>query len=140
MKEEMDSATSNGSEKKRPRPTAREEGKRATLHNSRIFQPFRAIGYVTSNVPFVLLPLGTEYFLIVAVGNAFQIYDCAHFHLKSVGSVPSPNGNSIQALAAVDHYTFAAHGNRITRFLRGHADMELGGEFSLFILYYSLVS
>lgn len=40
-----------------------------------IFEPFRAIGYITSGVPFSLQRLGTETFVTVSAGKAFQIYN-----------------------------------------------------------------
>lgn len=40
-----------------------------------IFEPFRAIGYITTNVPFSVQRLGTETFVTVSVGKAFQIYN-----------------------------------------------------------------
>ena len=40
-----------------------------------IFEPFRAIGYITTNVPFSVQRLGTETFVTVSVGKAWQIYN-----------------------------------------------------------------
>ncbi|RVW33718.1 hypothetical protein CK203_074886 [Vitis vinifera] len=40
-----------------------------------IFEPFRAIGYITSTVPFSVQRLGTETFVTVSVGKAWQIYN-----------------------------------------------------------------
>ncbi|KAM7517883.1 hypothetical protein LguiB_016845 [Lonicera macranthoides] len=40
-----------------------------------IFQPFRAIGYITSSVPFSVQRLGTETFVTVSVGKSWQIYN-----------------------------------------------------------------
>lgn len=40
-----------------------------------IFEPYRAIGYITSGVPFSIQRLGTETFVTVSVGKAFQIYN-----------------------------------------------------------------
>lgn len=40
-----------------------------------IFEPFRAIGYITTNVPFSVQRLGTETFVTVSVGKAFQVYN-----------------------------------------------------------------
>lgn len=40
-----------------------------------IFEPFRAIGYITNNVPFSVQRLGTETFVTVSVGKAWQIYN-----------------------------------------------------------------
>jgi hypothetical protein len=41
-----------------------------------IFEPFRAIGYITaSGVPFSVQRLSTETFVTVSVGKAFQVYN-----------------------------------------------------------------
>ena len=40
-----------------------------------IFEPFRAIGYITSTVPLSVQRLGTETFVTVSVGKAWQIYN-----------------------------------------------------------------
>lgn len=40
-----------------------------------IFEPYRAIGCITSTVPFSVQRLGTETFLTVSVGKAFQIFN-----------------------------------------------------------------
>ncbi|KAL5705530.1 hypothetical protein ACHQM5_023824 [Ranunculus cassubicifolius] len=82
-----------------------------------IFEPFRAIGYITSSVPFSVQRLGTETFVTVSVGKAWQIYDCAKLTLVLVGpQLPK----KIRALASYRDYTFAAYGNHIAVFKRAH--------------------
>ncbi|BFG14350.1 hypothetical protein CerSpe_006240 [Prunus speciosa] len=82
-----------------------------------IFEPFRAIGYTTSSVPFSVQRLGTETFVTVSVGKAFQIYNCAKLSLVLVGpQLPK----KIRALASYRDYTFAAYGNDIAVFKRAH--------------------
>ncbi|XP_057980808.1 uncharacterized protein LOC131166355 [Malania oleifera] len=82
-----------------------------------IFEPFRAIGYITSNVPFSVQRLGTETFVTVSVGKAWQIYNCAKINLVLVGhQLPK----KIRALASYREYTFAAYGNDIAVFKRAH--------------------
>ncbi|KAM0966851.1 hypothetical protein FF1_022589 [Malus domestica] len=82
-----------------------------------IFEPFRAIGYTTSSVPFSVQRLGTETFVTVSVGKAFQIYNCAKLSLVLVGpQLPK----KIRALACYRDYTFAAYGNEIAVFKRAH--------------------
>ncbi|XP_062115284.1 U3 small nucleolar RNA-associated protein 21 homolog [Humulus lupulus] len=82
-----------------------------------IFEPFRAIGYITSGVPFSIQRLGTETFVTVSVGKAFQIYNCAKLSLVLVGpQLPK----KIRALASHRELTFAAHGNEIAVFNRAH--------------------
>ncbi|KAF5748637.1 Transducin family protein / WD-40 repeat family protein [Tripterygium wilfordii] len=82
-----------------------------------IFEPYRAIGYITSGVPFAMQRLGTETFVTVSVGKAFQVYNCAKLTLVLV----SPQlPNKIRALAAYREYTFAAYSTHIAVFKRAH--------------------
>ncbi|RAL53865.1 hypothetical protein DM860_004336 [Cuscuta australis] len=82
-----------------------------------IFEPFRAIGYITTNVPFSVQRLGTETFVTVSIGKAFQIYNCAKLNLVLVGpQLPK----KIRALASYRDYTFAAYGNDIAVVKRAH--------------------
>ncbi|XP_038987551.1 WD repeat-containing protein 36 [Phoenix dactylifera] len=80
-----------------------------------IFEPYRAIGYITSGVPFSVQRLGTETFVTVSVGKAWQIYDCAKLTLVLAGpQLPK----KIRALASHKDYTFAAFGTEIGVFKR----------------------
>nr|XP_010911920.2 LOW QUALITY PROTEIN: WD repeat-containing protein 36 [Elaeis guineensis] len=80
-----------------------------------IFEPYRAIGYITSGVPFSVQRLGTETFVTVSVGKAWQIYDCAKLTLVLAGpQLPK----KIRALASHKVYTFAAFGTEIGLFKR----------------------
>lgn len=82
-----------------------------------IFEPFRAIGYITSSVPFSVQRLGTETFVTVSVGKSWQIYNCAKLTLVLVGPQLA---KKIRALASYRDYTFAAYGNDIGVFKRAH--------------------
>ncbi|CAN4110308.1 unnamed protein product [Withania somnifera] len=82
-----------------------------------IFEPFRAIGYITTNVPFSVQRLGTETFVTVSVGKVFQVYNCAKLSLVLVGpQLPK----KIRALASCREYTFAAYGSEIAVVRRAH--------------------
>lgn len=82
-----------------------------------IFEPFRAIGYITASVPFSVQRLGTETFVTVSVGKSWQIYNCAKLSLVLVGpQLPK----KIRALASYRDYTFAAYGKNIAVFKRAH--------------------
>jgi U3 small nucleolar RNA-associated protein 21 len=82
-----------------------------------IFEPFRAIGYITSGVPFSVQRLGTETFVTVSVGKAFQVYNCAKLTLV-LASPQLPH--KIRALASYRDFTFVAFGNHIAVFKRAH--------------------
>lgn len=82
-----------------------------------IFEPYRAIGYITSGVPFSVQRLGTETFVTVTVGKAFQIYNCSKLNLVLIGpQLPK----KIRALASYRDFTFAAYGTDIAVFKRAH--------------------
>ncbi|CAK8533851.1 unnamed protein product [Lathyrus sativus] len=82
-----------------------------------IFEPYRAIGCIAGGVPFTVQRLGTEAFVTVSVGKAFQIFNCAKLTLVLVGpQLPKKIG----ALASYRDYTFAAYGNNIGVFKRAH--------------------
>ncbi|ONK70376.1 uncharacterized protein A4U43_C05F33080 [Asparagus officinalis] len=82
-----------------------------------IFEPYRAIGYITSEVPFSVQRLGTETFVTVSVGKAWQVYNCAKLSLVMVGpQLPK----KIRALASYREYTFAAFGTEVGVFKRAH--------------------
>ena len=70
-----------------------------------LFHPFRALGYITDDVPFAVNRLGKESFVTVSVGKAWQIYNCAKLTLVLVG----PEFKSdIRALACKVRGTFPA--------------------------------
>ena len=82
-----------------------------------LFYPFRALGYVTEGVPFATQRRGTETFVTVSAGNAWQIYNCDKLRLVLVG----PQLRSeIRALAAKNDLTFAGVGNDIVVCRRAH--------------------
>lgn len=82
-----------------------------------IFEPFRAIGYITTGVPFAVQRLGTETFVTVSVGKAFQVYNCAKLTLVIV----SPQlPHKIRALACYRDFTFVAYATHIAVFKRAH--------------------
>lgn len=39
-----------------------------------LYAPYKAVGYVTDGVPFVVNQLGDELFLLVSIGRAIQIF------------------------------------------------------------------
>ncbi|KAF9154050.1 hypothetical protein BG015_001992 [Linnemannia schmuckeri] len=81
----------------------------------RIFVPFRAIGYVTNEVPFNIQARGQAYFLTTCVGTTFHIYDVAKMNLQFVGAHTS---HPITALAALGDLTFVACGSDVVSYRR----------------------
>ncbi|KAL3567147.1 hypothetical protein D5086_032562 [Populus alba] len=82
-----------------------------------IFEPLRAIGCITSGVPFSVQRLGTETFVTVSAGKAFQVYNCAKLTLV-LASPQLPH--KIRALASYRDFTFVAFGTHIAVFKRAH--------------------
>eukprot|EP00163_Fabomonas_tropica_P018552 TRINITY_DN32910_c0_g1_i1.p1 TRINITY_DN32910_c0_g1~~TRINITY_DN32910_c0_g1_i1.p1 ORF type:complete len:904 (-),score=197.62 TRINITY_DN32910_c0_g1_i1:61-2772(-) len=81
------------------------------MTGSQIFHPYRAMGRVANDIPFVLQKRGRkDNFVTVSVGNSFQIFNCKKLHLAFVSPMVE---QSIRALAAYKDYTFTAHGSRI---------------------------
>jgi U3 small nucleolar RNA-associated protein 21 len=81
-----------------------------------LFQPFRAMGYVTTGLPFSLQALGKELFLTTALDNNFQVYDCGSLNLITVGATTE---HPITALASHREWTFVASNNNIIQYTRG---------------------
>jgi hypothetical protein len=56
-----------------------------------IFEPYRALGYVTDGTPFSLQRRGMENFVTVSVGKAWQIYNVS-------GAMWNPSLQQLQCL------------------------------------------
>ncbi|GLC36521.1 hypothetical protein PLESTM_000455900 [Pleodorina starrii] len=82
-----------------------------------LFKPFRALGYITDNVPFAVNRKGKETYVTVSVGKAWQVYNCTKLTLSLVG--PQLSGD-IRALACTSDLTFAAVGNDLVECKRLH--------------------
>ncbi|GJJ76415.1 U3 small nucleolar RNA-associated protein 21 [Entomortierella parvispora] len=81
----------------------------------RIFVPFRAIGYVTNEIPFNIQARGQAYFLTTCVGTTYHTYDVAKMNLLFVGSHTS---TPITALATLGDVTFVACGSDVVSYKR----------------------
>lgn len=82
-----------------------------------MFEPFRALGYITDATPFAVQRRGAESFVTVSVGNAFQVFNCAKLTLVFVGpQLPK----RIQALAKLRDFTYVATGFDVVVFRRAH--------------------
>ncbi|KAG0564859.1 hypothetical protein M758_8G142100 [Ceratodon purpureus] len=82
-----------------------------------MFEPFRALGYITDSTPFAVQRRGAENFVTVSVGNAFQVFNCAKLTLVFVGpQLPK----KIQALVTLRDFTYVATGFDVVVFRRAH--------------------
>lgn len=59
-----------------------ENGTKKANNHSKIYQPFRAIGYVTNEIPYVINNHGQEYFLTSCVGSSFQTYNVNYLEIR----------------------------------------------------------
>lgn len=75
-----------------------------------LFAPFRALGYITEDVPFVVQRRGKEAFVTVSVGKCWQVYNCETLRLVLVGPQLS---HTIRALAVKNDLTWAALGSLV---------------------------
>ncbi|CAO3687016.1 unnamed protein product [Rhizopus stolonifer] len=105
------------------------EKKQGPKH-SKIYQPFRAIGYVTNETPYVINSLGQTYQLTTSVGKSFQTYDLGRMNLLFVST---PTEQPITAMASFKKMTFVASGNNVFGYLRGKQISQMGGQGSFTI-------
>ncbi|KAK9495472.1 Utp21 specific WD40 associated putative domain-containing protein [Lipomyces doorenjongii] len=95
----------------------------ARRHTSRIFSPFRSIGYVTNEVPFSISTLGQTFIITTVVGNSFQIYDAGTLHLLFV-STPQTSA-PISAVSTHFHFVHAIWGTTVGVFRRGRLEYSV---------------
>ncbi|VDD81570.1 unnamed protein product [Mesocestoides corti] len=97
---------------------------------SSIFQPFRALGLASTNVPFVVKykPHAKEYNILVPIGERFNVYQLPN--LKLVGISDCLPGD-IAAITSDKHFVYGAVENTIYAF-RGlrHVAFKLEGHSS----------
>lgn len=92
---------------------------------SRLFEPFRAIGYVAADAPAAVVVRGGAFFVTSSIGDAFHVYDGAKLNLLFV----SPRSPArIAAIAVQGDLTFAACANRVVRYRRAKEDLVLDFE------------
>jgi U3 small nucleolar RNA-associated protein 21 len=89
-------------------------GKLSVASQSRLFQSFRALGVVASDVPIVLTRTG---FITVAIGKSFQVYDSEKLTPVAVSSLLPKKIRAIEATTK-NHLTFCAVGRNIHVFMR----------------------
>jgi U3 small nucleolar RNA-associated protein 21 len=50
-----------------------------------LFEPFRALGYITDDVPFAVNRRGKDTWAVFSVGQSWQVYNCAKLTLTMAG-------------------------------------------------------
>lgn len=81
-----------------------------------LFEPFRALGYITDDVPFAVQRRGKETFVTVSVGRTWQVYNASKLLLVLVGPQVSASGGRMgsdaRAEASLVGGTAAGEGTR----------------------------
>ena len=77
-----------------------------------LYVPYKAVGYVADDVPFVINDLGGELFLSVSIGKAFQVYRLDKLQVCLVSRQIDGNGK-ISSLQVLGHDTFVSIDNKI---------------------------
>eukprot|EP01083_Nonionella_stella_P249991 863824_1 len=111
------------------------------MASSRLFRPYRALGFVCDSTPFSLQKLGSANFVTIPVGKSWHVYNCDKLRLVLVGPVGS---SKVTAVANVREYTYVANGNDIVcwnrmkhvRTMKGHS----GTVYSLMVFGPHLLS
>lgn len=85
------------------------------MHQSALYIPYKAIGYVTDANPFVVTRLGDETFITTSIGKSFQVYRFDKLVVCLVSRVGTAN---ITCLQAAGLETFAAIANDIVVYNR----------------------
>ncbi|KAI7894563.1 Utp21 specific WD40 associated putative domain-containing protein [Mucor mucedo] len=104
--------------------------KKFNIH-SKIYQPFRAIGYVTNEIPYLINNLGQDYFLTTCVGSSFQTYNLGRMNLLFVST---PTEKPITCMATHNKVVYAAAGNIVIGYKRGREVSRVGdseGNFNI---------
>ena len=98
-------------------------GPSKTPSTARLFQPFRALGYVTNHIPFtswVHNPRGAfakpTINIVTSVGKSWMMWDAERMTLVFVGK---EGAEDIRGLAMTGIAVFASSGNRVTKYERG---------------------
>jgi U3 small nucleolar RNA-associated protein 21 len=80
-----------------------------------LYVGYKAVGYVTDGVPFVVQQLGDETFIVTSIGKSFQVY---RIDKLTICLVSKAVRERIKSLQAVGHETFVASGNSIIVYSR----------------------
>jgi len=98
-------------------------GPSKTPSTARLFQPFRALGFVTNHIPFTSFvhnPRGAfakpTINIVTSVGKSWMMWDAERMTLVFVGK---EGADEIRGLAMTGIAVFASSGSRVTKYERG---------------------
>lgn len=66
------------------------------MDGSQLFSPFRALGYVSTGVPFALQTLGSEHFVATVTGRSFHVYNVSRNSLLGAINVNLENPSKFE--------------------------------------------
>ena len=86
--------------------------------------PYRAVGLVTDGVPFAVSELGTETFVITAVGRSFSVFSEQKLRMTFAGpQLPRP----VTALCTSGELTIVGSGASVHVYRRSQCILECSG-------------
>ncbi|KAH8740456.1 hypothetical protein FG386_002968 [Cryptosporidium ryanae] len=90
--------------------------------SSNLLVPLHSIGFVTDDVPFCLEKIGDEYFIVVATGNYYQVYDLDQLRIKYISRRMDMK---ICGLATKYESVYVSMGNKVEGYNRHEKIFEL---------------
>ncbi|KAJ2790901.1 rRNA-processing protein utp21, partial [Coemansia guatemalensis] len=89
---------------------------------SRLFEPYRALGYIASNTPHSIQYRGQATFITAGIGRSFHVYDAEKINLLFVGP---QFDNDVVSLLSIGDETFVSSGGQVIVCRRGKRIGEL---------------
>ncbi|KAH7647037.1 hypothetical protein FG379_002728 [Cryptosporidium bovis] len=90
--------------------------------SSNLLVPLHSIGFVTDDTPFCLEKIGDEYFIVVATGNYYQVYDLDQLRIKYISQRMNMR---ICNLTAKYESVYVSMGNKVEGYSRHEKIFEL---------------
>jgi U3 small nucleolar RNA-associated protein 21 len=91
---------------------------------SLLFSPYRAVGFVCDETPAHFKRMGSERFVTVAIGKAWQTFNLDKLRLVQVSP---PRAQPVRAVASFRDVTFTAHGAQVVVWRRTREEAALQG-------------
>ncbi|KAL3129994.1 beta transducin-like protein [Cryptosporidium hominis] len=92
------------------------------VNSSNLLVPLHSIGFVTDEVPFALEKLGDEYFIVVATGHYYQVYDLDQLRIKYISQRME---NRIENLVTKYEMVYVSMGDKIAGYNRHEKTFEI---------------
>lgn len=102
------------------------QSRKESIRRSDFYEPYRALGYVATDVPIAIQAMGQAFFITTSVGSTFQVYDAEHLQLKMVGDMIAAD-ERITCLTVLGERTYAGTSlGKIYVFKRNRHILTLG--------------